>query len=444
MAHMVKIRTRHPSFQEDCGLDTTEGSKPLRLFLCATGRTTVSALVSLGANGRSAVLAWWRFDTEGHPVCVHEADALRAISPASFSAYARCKGWEKAERYGDYSDVYAAAGLPEIVLPRTRRLTDYADVASRLVRIFAQEAGADELELLRELTTADRDAIRVRASSDHTVVVDDGLALIDGAKGMISAAARSLFKPAATYRGRPPRDVLDYLKRVQLAGMEQGSFVVTLLPPAVPPAVEGVAEQPRREYIPHIAPLNDESDSALEDEPIERQTTRRLADALGATRQAMMDAIGGDGDGFGNAISSGASANLCDALADMTAPFDALDVSLTWALTRPPRNTNAVSRFEFTKDDSGILREAARVLRERRVQTGVRLTATIDGLKRQGSELTLKTQMDGGARSVVARVTKVDYERAIDFHKDNAKVELTGDLERLGGRCRLLKPRIVT
>ena len=375
---------------------------------------------------------------------VHEADALRAISPASFSAYARCKGWEKTERYGDHADVYAAAGLPEIVLPRTRRLADYAEVASRLVRIFAQEAGADELELLRELTTADRDAIRVRASCDHTVAVDDGLALIAGAKGMISAAARSLFEPAAIYHGRPPREVSDYLERVQLAGLEQGSFVVTLLPPAVPPAVEGVAERPTSsEYIPYIASANDESGAALEDEPIERQTTRRLADALGATRQAMVDAMGGDGDGFGNAISSGTSANLCHALADMTAPFDALDVSLTWALTRPPRNTAAVSRFEFTKDDSCILREAVRVLRERRVQTGVRLTATIEGLKRQGSEVILRAQLDGSARSVVAHVTKADYERAIDVHKGNAKVVLTGDLERLGGRCRLLKPRIL-
>ena len=369
---------------------------------------------------------------------IHEADALRAISPASFSAYARFKGWEKAERYGDHADVYAAAGLPEIILPRKRHLADYADVASRLVLIFAQEAGINELELLRELTTADRDAIRVRASCDHTVAMDDGLALITGAKGMISAAARSLFEPAATYRGRPPRDVSDYLERVQLAGMEQGSFVVTLLPPAVPPAVEGVTERPTsREHI-------NESGAALEDEPIERQTTRRLADALGATRQAMVDAMGGDGDGFGNAIASGTSANLCHALADMTAPFETLDVSLTWALTRPPRNTAAVSRFEFTKDDSCILREAARVLRERRVRTDVQLTATIEGLKRQGSEVTLRTQLDGSARSVVAHVTKADYERAIDFHKGNAKVVLTGDLEHVGGRCRLLKPRIVT
>ena len=63
--------------------------------------------------------------------------------------------------------------------------------------------------------------------------------------------------------------------------MEQAASFVTLLPPAVPPAVQGVTEQPRREYIPRTVSMNDESDSALEDEPIEPQTTRRLEDALG-------------------------------------------------------------------------------------------------------------------------------------------------------------------
>ena len=49
-----------------------------------------------------------------------------------------------------------------------------------------------------------------------------------------------------------------------------------------------------------------------------------------------------------------------------------------------------------------------------------------------------------GARSIIASVTEADYEYAIDCHRANAKVVLTGDLEYSGGRCRLLKPRIVT
>ena len=127
----------------------------------------------------------------------------------------------------------------------------------------------------------------------------------------------------------------------------------------------------------------------------------------------------------------------------MTASCEALDVSLTWALTRPPRDASAATRFEFANEDSCILREAARALRERKVQAGVRLTATVEGLRRQGREVILRTELDGVLRTVIAHVTKADYERAIDFHKRNANVALSGNLEYAGGRCRLVDPRIV-
>jgi len=60
---------------------------------------------------------------------LHDADSLRAVSPASLSAYARLHGWEKIEPYGAHSDVYAAVGLPEVVLPRTQRIGDYTSGA---------------------------------------------------------------------------------------------------------------------------------------------------------------------------------------------------------------------------------------------------------------------------------------------------------------------------
>ena len=373
---------------------------------------------------------------------LHEVDSLRAVSPASLSAYARLNGWEKTEPYGAHSDVYAAVGLPEIVLPRTQRIGDYAEVTARLIRTFAQTADVDESDLLRELKTADRDAIRIRASCD-AVAIDDGLALISGARNMISSTTRSLFEPRAAYQGRPAREVLEYLQRVRLADMAQGSFAVTLLPPAVPPAVDRIMERlPAKGHETGESAPPMQVVEASEDEPIERQATRRLADALGATREAMAETIGGESDAFGNAISKGASANLCQALADMTAPFETLDLSLTWALTRPA-HTNQAIRFAFAKEESCLLQEAARALRKRRVQADVRLTASVEGLKRQGREVTLAALLDGVSRLVVAHMTQADYERAIDFHKSNAKTELTGDLELLGSRISLLNPRFV-
>ena len=59
-----------------------------------------------------------------------------AVSPVALSAYARAAGWTKTESYGDHSDVYTGEELPEIILPRTQRLDDYAAVMSQLVGIF--------------------------------------------------------------------------------------------------------------------------------------------------------------------------------------------------------------------------------------------------------------------------------------------------------------------
>ena len=102
---------------------------------------------------------------------IQDRDALLAVSPVALSAYARAEGWSKEEAYGDFSDIYVADGLPEIILPRTENLGDYADVVSTLIGIFARVADVDELTLYRDLVTADRDVIRMRAadSDDGTV-----------------------------------------------------------------------------------------------------------------------------------------------------------------------------------------------------------------------------------------------------------------------------------
>ena len=102
---------------------------------------------------------------------IQDRGALISVSPVALSAYARAEGWAKVEAYGDFSDIYAAEGLPEIILPRTENLGDYASVVSTLIGIFARVADVDELSLYRDLVRADRDVIRMRAadSDDGTV-----------------------------------------------------------------------------------------------------------------------------------------------------------------------------------------------------------------------------------------------------------------------------------
>jgi len=61
------------------------------------------------------------------------------------------------EHFGNHSDVYSGSDKPEIILPRTQQLADYASVLSRLIDIFAADSERNELSLYRDLVTTDRD-----------------------------------------------------------------------------------------------------------------------------------------------------------------------------------------------------------------------------------------------------------------------------------------------
>ena len=360
-----------------------------------------------------------------------DREALMAVSPSALSAYARAAGWVKADTYGDHSDVYDGEGLPEIILPRTKNLGDYGRVVARLIEIFASVAELSGLELYRDLVTADRDAFRVRAnadSEDGTVAINDGADLVNGARDALLAAACSLQAPRPLYRAGSNREASEFLKKVRLGQTEKGSFVVTLLTPVIPPIVQGglleeIAEEP----------------------PLERQITQRLAQALASTQQAMEMTNSGDSDAFAKAVSSGASANLCEALVQMIEPFPAVDVSVTWARTRPM--TTARRRVRFAKDDVPILREAARSFRNREPQTDARLFGSVRMLRRDDSEtdgtVTLHAFVDGKTQSVTAILNQSDYHRAIYAHREKDPVIVEGDLERFGQRWRLSNPRIV-
>ena len=73
------------------------------------------------------------------------------ISPGRLAEYALGRGWCKTDNYGEHSDVFTRAGWPELLIPRTAELGDYARVVTRIVEIFAEEAGEDEIAIFNAL-----------------------------------------------------------------------------------------------------------------------------------------------------------------------------------------------------------------------------------------------------------------------------------------------------
>lgn len=362
-------------------------------------------------------------------VSIRDRDSLLAISPAALSAYARAAGWSQHESYREHSDIYIGDTLPEIIVPRTARLGDYASAVAALIQTFAQVAGQDELTVYRSLVTADRDVVRIRAaeSDDGSLSLDDGVELVGGTRNMVLAAACSLHDPRPVYRPGANRDAVELLRQMRLGQTDQGSFVVTLLTPVVPPPMPTLFEDP------------DDHNA-----PIARRTMKRLLEALAAARQAAERAVAGDSDAFGETVTSGVSANLCEALVQIIEPFPALDVGVSWARTRPVTTPAIVIRF--SQADAALLGEAARSLRERAPKPDECLHGFVRILKRDGEELDgtirLKTEIDGRQQSVEAVLEQADYEKAVQAHRDRAPIVLRGDLERAGQRWRLLNAHI--
>ncbi len=178
--------------------------------------------------------------------------------------------------------------------------------------------------------------------------------------------------------------------------------------------------------------------------PIERRMTKRLVRALAAVRQAVERTAAGEAGAFGGAVADGVSANLCEALVLLIEPFPTLDVGVSWARTRPVTVPATVVRFG--RADAALLREAARSLRERGPRPDVRLYGFVRRLNRgqagDDGTISLLAKIDGQRQSVAAVLERADYEKAIQAHRDRTPVVLSGDLERMGQRWRLLNPRL--
>ena len=362
-------------------------------------------------------------------VSISDAKALRAVTPAALSAYARAAGWSVGERYREHSDVYVGDGRPEIIIPRTERLGDYASVVAAMIEIFARVAEQDELTIYRTLVIADRDVVRLRVaeSDDGSVTLNDGAALISGARDMLLSVACSLGEQRAVYRAGANHVAAKLVNGMRLGQTDQGSFVVTLLTPVVPRPMPMLVDDP------------DDVNA-----PIERRMTRRLVEALGAAHEMVELAVAGEEGAFADSVASGVSANLCDALVQIIESFPTLDVGVSWARTRPMSAPEVFIRFGGA--DAPLLKEAARSFREREPRPDMRLHGFVRLLKREPADLDgvirLTTDIDGQRQSVVAVLEREDYERAVQAHRDNALVVLTGDLERVGQRWRLLNPHL--
>jgi hypothetical protein len=361
-------------------------------------------------------------------VRIVDPGGLRAIAPSALISYVMSEGWEKSEPFGKHADIYIGEERPELIIPRDNLLSDYPSVVSRLISILFEVLDQDELAIYRSLIGANHDLVRIRAlgaNEDGTIPLDNGITLVSNARDMLLAAACSTKNPQPLYRAGANREASEYIDNIRLGQTKHGSFIVTLLSPVAPTLQSSFADK-----------WGD-----FDDDPIERQVTRRLVQALTSARNAVELAHQGRGEeAFEQAVSEGVSANLCEALERLITAANQLEVSVRWARTRPAPNVR--TRVSFTTAHAQVLRESARSYRAKEPRQDVSLYGVVHKLSRNFEEdygnVTIKSEIYGKMQSINVILDHRNYNRSIHAHKNKDVINATGDLDRFWNRCKLI------
>lgn len=363
-----------------------------------------------------------------------DREALLAVSPAALRAYLEFEGWRKERPFGRFGQIYASEGPhgpSEIPVPFTNDVADYASSVLDIIAELSDIEGRDQLAIYRDLVGSDREVIRIRApkaDDDGSVEIEEGVDLVLNARDLMASAACSAHDPRAAYHLGKVVKATEYMKKVRLGQTERGSYVVTLLAP-VPPA---------------ISPKQIEMWPEMEEEPFERQVTRTLSSAMYAVQDAIHAINRGEGEEvLDRSVKFGVSANLCEALGNLVERGRGIDVSVTWARTRP--TPEARSKIQFHEPAAEILKEAARHLRQCEPRRDERIFGYVVRLGREqeqeDGEVTFKTLIDGHTRSMKAALSAADYVIAYAAHGDRIPVSLTGDIDTRARPWRLTQVR---
>ncbi len=368
-------------------------------------------------------------------VTANEYDAAPRIPPRALRAYVEASGWQHVEDYGDKGNIYSLDDRNlEIVVPVSSRFADYHLRLMQIVEILAKCEERASAAVLRDLSLADVDLVRIRIpeiNGDGSVPIDAGAMLVEQSRNMLLAAACSASRPQRAFRAGRNKEASDYIRTVRMGQTERGSFVINLLSP-VPPTL-----QPP--LTPEMRPPN------MRDEPFPRRVTHKLASGLQATREAVGRS---DIGAFEDGVPRGISANLCDAVAEMLGEGNegGLDISISWALTRSHILEPAqLARVRFDASDAPVLKEASRILKDRQERPDEQIEGYVARLAHERSEhegrVTIKATIDDRLLSVRVDFGPGDYSHVVDAHKRRQVISLEGDLRRDGQRWILENPR---
>lgn len=353
------------------------------------------------------------------------------ITAEQLHAYLRSKQWNEDGKIRSVATIWhrALEEDAEVLVPFPSA-KDYRPRLREALAALASFEGREVSEVLGDVRRLFTDVIAVRVihadTSDGTIPINDGVLLIAKAKELLSAAAQSLYAKRKQFVGKTRPETKAYLESLLLGQTEIGSYVVNVIAPIQQPA----------------AP-----DQNIEGKTLAEAVTQSLVAGLEALEKAsdVFEAQGGVSlTVFDEAVMSGASSNLCEALLGFSGEKHNRSFEIT--VTSAPKQLFSPSprKFEFDARHVEILEKASSYYKDEYVLREHRLTGFIRKLSRQidadSGTVMLQADVNGVERQVKIELTGDDYHLAVLAHDNREMVRVFGEVHVRSKSAWMLNP----
>jgi hypothetical protein len=354
---------------------------------------------------------------------------LRQLSSSQVRWYAVQAGWKPVEGVKRPVIVldHPTDPVTQLQIPTAGSERERLFLMAEAVRELAATEKRSPSEVLQDLLLPPADILRLAVESRDaeagSLPLEEGLRLFAAGRDLLLAAACSAHQPQAYYLRQTFAPAQAFLRGCRVGQTERGSFVATILAPAIPDVGPSLYDGQ--------LPFD------LEQEPYERQVTLLLMQALQTVRGALDH---GKPEEVLQGVSAGVSANLLDALAALS-PADVhavIQVGISWSRTRPRVPTTLPQRVAFAQPEMTIVQQAGRRLREGIQPRRERVEGPILTLQAEPAQLyeefqgrvTIRTLVAGRAARVRFVLHQADFARACEALRDHRPVAATGILQR--------------
>jgi hypothetical protein len=310
-------------------------------------------------------------------------------------------------------ELFIQEGSPiELVLP-TEAAVDGAYLVSSALQKLAETLDQQVGAVVDQIREHSESHLHIRVVhpdvQNGSIPLEDGILLNANAKELLIAAANATLERRSLYQGRMPLPVASLIQNARLGQTTHGSYVIRV-----------------------FCPDFDGGDGLTS---FSQATTQMLESALSGLQEAITQYRESSSPiVFEGALNCGASANLCEAIANLSGKNRERAVQIAVRPRSAGRLVPSDRRvFDFSIEDQSEIRIAAEYYRQIYTLSNELVTGVVERLDRRAEReegtVRISAMLSSGVRrNVSVQLSPEEYQEAIRAHEEKLTVRVIGDV----------------